>query len=198
MHDHRSILLVDDEEIVRASLVAELQGCNFELTTAGNGSQAIALLQKRHFDLVVTDLMMEGLDGIQVLKAAKGLDPEIIVIILTGYGHMASAIDALRLGANDYLTKPCDVDELLMRMQRHFTVQELSKKVKLYEEILPVCCVCKKIRDDLGQESGQGAWLPADTYLTRKTNIKISHSYCPNCFEMTMTKFKGEQASARK
>lgn len=197
MADQRTILIVDDEELVRASLIAELQGCNFELTTAANGEMAIALLQKRHFDLVLTDLMMEGLDGIQVLKAAKELDPEIVVVILTGYGHMASAIDALRLGANDYMVKPCDIDELLMRMQRCFTVQELRKKVKLYEEILPVCCLCKKIRDDR-ERPGHQSWLPADTYLTRKTNIKISHGYCPECFELTMNQFKSSVAAPGK
>lgn len=77
------------------------------MTLAADGQLAVSLIKSAHFDIVVTDLLMSGLDGFQVLKAAKKKDAWTIVIILTGYGDMESAVDALRLGADDFLQKPC-------------------------------------------------------------------------------------------
>ncbi len=179
----KSILLVDDEDIIRDSMSSDLRGANFQVSAASCGADAIELFKNDSFDLVVTDLMMEGMDGIQVLEQVKEIDPEIAVIILTGYGDMSSAITALRLGADDYLLKPCDFEELLLRMDQCFAKQDLTKKVKLYEDILPLCCVCKSIRDDAGKEPGQGEWLKVEDYLYAKTKVRSSHTYCPHCYD---------------
>jgi YesN/AraC family two-component response regulator len=126
---------------------------------------------------------MPGVDGIRVLRLAKTIGSEVCVIILTGYGDMTSAIDALRLGADDYLLKPCDPDELLTRITRCLEKQEAFRKVKLYENILPVCMYCKDIRDDTGTERGEGKWMCMEEYLHRKTGIESSHTYCPRCLD---------------
>jgi len=131
--------------------------------------------------MMITDLMMEGMDGITVLKEAKQIDPEIGVIILTGYGDLSSAIDALRLGADDYLLKPCDTDELLFRIGKIIEKQELKQRLKMYEDILPICLVCKKIRDDSESKPGEGNWMPVDQFLTAKAGKSMSHGYCPDC-----------------
>lgn len=177
------ILLVDDEEIILDLIADYLDGEDFEVSRAHDGEGGIARLRERHFDLVVTDLMMGKVGGIEVLKEAKRIDPGICVIILTGYGDMTSAINALRLGADDYMLKPCDMNELVFRVAKCVQKKELTKKIKLYEEILPVCSLCSKIRDDTGTEHGKGKWMSVDEYLTHKTNLKMSHGYCQQCYE---------------
>ncbi|MEW6218244.1 MAG: response regulator [Thermodesulfobacteriota bacterium] len=176
------LLLVDDEEIVLRALSRDLNAEGYEVAAVGSGQDALLRLGKDvRFDVVITDLVMEGLDGIQVLREARRLDPEVGVIILTGHGALSSAIDALRLGADDYLLKPCATEELLLRIRRCQERQELRRKLKLYENILPICAVCKMIRDDSGKGPGQGEWLPVDVYITRKTGVLMSHTYCPEC-----------------
>ena len=87
---------------------------------------------------------MPGLAGFQVLKEAKRKSLQTSVIILTGYGDMLSAVDALRLGADVFLQKPCDSEELPFRVANCLTRQELQRKVTMYEGILPICSYCKK------------------------------------------------------
>ena len=166
-----------------------LEGEGFEVSRAPDGEGGIARLGERYFDLVVTDLMMGKVGGIEVLKEAKRIDPGICVIILTGYGDMTSAINALRLGADDYMLKPCDMDELVFRIGKCVQKKELTKKIKLYEEILPVCTLCSKIRDDTGTEHGMGKWMSVDEYLTHKTNLKMSHGYCQKCYEKVVAEY---------
>jgi CheY-like chemotaxis protein len=99
----KRILLVDDDPHILTGVAKDLESEGSE-----NGEQAIAWLEKTFFDVVITDLVMQPMDGIDVLKKAKALNPETKVIVLTGYGGMTSAIDALRLNADDYLLKPCE------------------------------------------------------------------------------------------
>ena len=180
---NKSILLVDDEEIILNSIGMDLRRENYNVTLATSGEEAITLLQDKRFDLVVTDLSMSGMDGIQVLKEAKKIHAMTGVIILTGFGDMTSAIDALRLGADDYVLKPCGSDELIIRIGRCLEKQEAFQKIKLYENILPVCMYCKSIRDDTGTEPGKGKWMRMEEYLHKNSGTNISHGICSECFE---------------
>jgi DNA-binding NtrC family response regulator len=174
-----SILIVDDEESIRISLTNYLQQEGYKITTAESGDKAVEMIKKNyHFDLIITDLMMDGIDGIGVLKEAKEAHPDQLVIILTGYGSLNTAVDAMRLGAFDYMQKPCEKNELLMRTKRCIDHLILNRKIKAYEKLLPVCCVCKKIRDDDGKEHGTGKWMEPDIYLDEKTEMDTSHTYC--------------------
>jgi DNA-binding NtrC family response regulator len=186
---NKSILLVDDEEIILNSLGRDLEQEGYDVSLATSGEEAIARLRGNKYDLVITDLVMKGMDGIQVLKEAKKSDPDIGVFILTGYGDMTSAIDALRLGADDYLQKPADTDEMLIRINRCLERREALRKIKVYEKIIPVCCVCGKIRDDTGVAHGQGEWLKADMYILKKTTAEVSHTYCPPCLDKSKRDF---------
>ncbi len=128
-----SILFVDDEEIIRKSLIRELQMECFAVTAAAGGSEAVAALKESQYDLVITDLMMPGVDGFSVLKAAKKIAPLTSVIILTNNDVMQYAIAALRQGADDIASKPCDIDELVSRI-RHC----LEKRNLLLEREQPI------------------------------------------------------------
>lgn len=180
---NKSILLVDDVEIILHALGTNLRHENYDVTLASSGEEALSLLQDNPFDLVVTDLSMPGIDGTQVLKEAKKINPMTGVIILTGYGDTTSAYEALRLGADDYVLKSCESDELIMRIQRCLEKQYAFQKVKFYENILPVCVYCKKIRDDVGTEHGKGKWLRMEEYIRTKSESNNSHDCCPVCYE---------------
>jgi DNA-binding response OmpR family regulator len=182
----KSLLIVDDEPIILNSLSRELSSDALGVDLAACGEEAIVKINYLCFDLVVTDLLMPGLDGFQVLKAAKQKDAQTMVIILTGNGDLASAIDALRLGADDFLQKPCDTDELLYRISNCFMKQELLRKIALYENFLPVCCYCKKIRDDRQGEQGGGNWYKLEDYFTKTKGVRVSHGCCPDCFAEQM------------
>lgn len=184
----KSILLVDDEEIILNALGRDLEHNGYVVSLASSGEEAISRLREKNYDLVVTDLVMTGMDGLQVLKESKKVDPDIGVFILTGYGDMDSAIDALRLGADDYLQKPVDTDELLLRIDRCLEKKEALRKLKIYETIIPVCCVCGKIRDDTGVEPGHGKWLKPDVFIYTKTSAEVTHAYCPECLEKSKDK----------
>ena len=187
MNSSNRILIVDDEKSIRLSLTDELENEEYIVSTAANGKEALKILAEKDFDLIITDLVMKGINGIEVLKKAKTLDPVLSVLILTGYGNLETAIAALRLGADDYLLKPCEIDELLLRVKRGLEKREMQKKIAFYENIFPVCASCKKIRDDDGREPGSGEWLHMETYIMRKTGIQASHGLCPECAQKMKT-----------
>jgi PAS domain S-box-containing protein len=126
-----SVLLVDDEKLIRNALARDLRAEHFVVTAVAGGKEAISALERERFDLIITDLMMPEVDGFAVLKAAKKLAPATSVIILTGYGDMRSAIDALRLGADDFTLKPCEVEELMFRMRRCLEKQSFHRQLAL-------------------------------------------------------------------
>ncbi len=135
-----SLLFVDDENLIRHSFTQDLRAEHFTVTAAAGGREAIDALEKGPYDLVITDLLMPDVDGFAVLKAVKKLAPQTSVIILTGYGDMRSAIDALRLGADDFTLKPCEIEELVFRIQRCLEKRSIlqslaAKNHQLEEEI---------------------------------------------------------------
>jgi len=101
-----SILIVDDEESIRVSLEGILKN-QYYAKTAENGAIALEMLQNYHYDLILTDIMMDDMTGIELLKKIKETFPEIPVILMTGYSSLDTAVEAIRLGASDYLIKPC-------------------------------------------------------------------------------------------
>lgn len=111
------VLLVDDEEAFVTAMRRRLEKRNIKVSVALSGRQAIQLLcEDPDVDAVVLDVKMPEMDGIQTLKEIKKLFPGLEVIMLTGHGTFASALEGMKQGAGDYLMKPCDIDELLAKM----------------------------------------------------------------------------------
>ena len=177
------ILLVDDDPLILNGIGSSLDREGYTVVTAEKAERAVALLRQEHFDLVLTDLVMENMNGVDLLDQAKDIDPELMVIILTGYGTLETAIKALRLKADDYLLKPCEAEEISFRVRRCLEDQALRRRVKIYENFLPVCCVCKKIRDDTGKTPGQGQWLDLEVFIRTRAGLEVTSSYCPDCAE---------------
>ena len=124
MKEHE-ILLVDDDLGVLIVIASALEDKGYQVTTVSSGEVAIEALNIKDFDLVITDLNMHETDGIAVLKKAKELNPVCSVMILTGNRDRAFAIQALRVGADDYMLKPCDLSELWDRVAKCLERSEL-------------------------------------------------------------------------
>jgi DNA-binding NtrC family response regulator len=121
-------LLVDDEEEFLNTLIKRLRKRDVEAFGARSGEEALALLDERPADVVVLDVKMPGMDGIQVLREIKRRNPLLEVIMLTGHASMEAAIEGMELGAFDYLMKPINIDDLL------YKIQDAHKKKSLQEE----------------------------------------------------------------
>ena len=104
------ILVVDDEEMICILLTDVLSDEGYEVVTASDGQEAVDLLERERIDLIITDMVMPGLNGIEVLRTAKRLDPQRPVIVMTGYPSVETVRRLIRLGAEDYITKPFNVD----------------------------------------------------------------------------------------
>lgn len=130
MKSREKILVVDDEAIVAASIKGILEKEGYAVSTVSSGQEALQRLQSETFDLVLTDLVMEGMNGLDVIKEIKQTAPETIVMIITGYASLNSAIEAMRRGAYDYLTKPCSSQQLKMAIQRGLEKKRLGTELK--------------------------------------------------------------------
>ncbi len=124
------ILIAEDERPFRVLLFEELQEENRLVKTAANGLEALELLKKEDFDLLITDLKMPQMGGIELLKEAKKLRPEILVIVITGYASLETAILALKEGAYDYIRKPFSLEELKVSINNACTRILLERENK--------------------------------------------------------------------
>ncbi len=123
------ILIVDDEEQMRDLLTKVLDKNGYQVSAAGDGEQALALLEKEPVDLVVTDVRMPGVSGLEALKAIKELNPEIVVIIMTAFGSIDQAVQAVKDGAYDYINKPFKIDEMLLTIEKALEERRLRHEV---------------------------------------------------------------------
>jgi len=126
-----SILIVDDEEIIRESLSFVLAKEGFRVQDAANGRLALDMIREQTFDLVITDLEMPEMKGIELLEQVALHSPETLVVIVTAYGSIDTAIAALRKGAVDYILKPVEFDELIVKINRLLSSRRLTVENKL-------------------------------------------------------------------
>ena len=110
------LLIVDDEKGYVDVLANRLKRRKIKVTKAYSGSEGIQLLRRKDFDVAVLDLKMEDMDGIEVLRIFKKMDPDLAVIMLTGHGSETAAQQGMLEGVFDYLTKPCELDQLLEKI----------------------------------------------------------------------------------
>lgn len=113
-----SLLLVDDDEVLRERLARALRERGYEVVTAGSAEQALELARQDSPELAVVDLRMPGRSGLELVRELLALDASTRVVVLTGYGSIATTVEAMRLGAINYLPKPADADDLLAAFAR--------------------------------------------------------------------------------
>ena len=121
------LLLVDDEKDFVNILSKRIKRRHIDVTKAFSGAEAIQALRAQEFDVAVLDLKMEEMDGIETLKVLKIMDPRLAVIMLTGHGSAEAAEQGIRMGAYDYLTKPCELEELLEKIMEAYAHRKQEK-----------------------------------------------------------------------
>jgi two-component system response regulator AtoC len=130
------VLVVDDEEIVRESLSGWLAKDGYTLDTAPDGQAALEKLRSSPWSILLVDLKMPGMDGLQVLEAAKQIQPDVAVVIMTAYATVDTAVSAMKMGAYDYLVKPFDPEELSLMMVKIVAQQALVRENVLLRKVL--------------------------------------------------------------
>ena len=130
MMNTHSILLVNDEEIIRKTVGIDLREKGYDVTMVNNGEEAIKNLGESKYDMVITDIKMGEMNGIQVLKEVKRMSPETVVMILTGHSDLSTAIEALRLGVDDFMLKSSDTEEVSSSVKRCLEKLELRKQME--------------------------------------------------------------------
>lgn len=132
----KRVLVVDDEENLRRVTQLKLQQAGYEATTASDGAQALELLARHPQDLIITDLKMPGMSGMDLLRRVKEDYLEVIVIVVTAFGTIESAVEAMRLGAHDYIIKPVNADALKLVVSRALEHHRLREEVKNLRSIV--------------------------------------------------------------
>lgn len=130
MMELTKILVVDDEAVIREGLKRILHGDKYSVATCSSGHSAIELMQQREFDLIITDLKMPGMNGIEVLKAVKALQVDVPVIMITGYATVDTAVDAMKNGAEDYISKPFTAEQIIEKVEG-----TLERRAEMMDEV---------------------------------------------------------------
>ena len=130
------ILVVDDEPSMREMLRIVLQRDHYDVVVAKNGTEAIERLQVEPFDMLLSDIRMPDLSGVDVLRAAKEINPDVVAFMMTAFASTDTAVEAMRLGALDYFTKPFSMDELRLKIRQHLETRRLKQENLLLKRAL--------------------------------------------------------------
>ena len=141
------LMMVDDEERFLESMEKLLKRKGYDVVTATSGEQCLDKLAQEPFDVVILDVKMPGIDGVETLKRLKSIRPLTEVIMLTGHGTVENAVEGMHQGAFDYLLKPCDIDNLVSKMNGAFKAkQERDQRLREAEERSRFDKLSKKVR----------------------------------------------------
>lgn len=130
----KKVLIIDDEELIRLSLEEGLKDFDYEVDTAENGQEAIRKISASRPDVVLLDMRLKNENGLDIARSIKEVDDYIEIIIMTAYGDIKTAIEAIKIGATDYLKKPLDLDEINVSISKAIKNQTIKRKLELYEE----------------------------------------------------------------
>ncbi len=132
--ERATVLLADDEDTLRKNLAQVLQEEGFDVIACADGSAAVRALKTASVDAVITDLRMAGVSGMELIDHVRKVEPDAAIIVVTAYGEVETAVQALKKGARDYICKPLNFDELIFRLKRLLDYEGLAKQNKLLRE----------------------------------------------------------------
>jgi len=161
MEEHR-ILLVDDDPSILHMIGAALVMKGYQISAASNGQMAIELISAKGFDLVLTEMIMAPICGLEVLRKTKEISPDTMVIIVTGYEDVHLAVEALKLKADDYLIKPVDLEELFFRVSSCLEKLMLKKRIAEFQENLALFKTVSDLSSEaiaIAKPSGQPIYI---------------------------------------
>jgi PAS domain S-box-containing protein len=183
MKNNTRILVIDDDIGLRKTLEDILTAKGYETFVAGNGAAGLALLQENPVNLVLTDLGLPDLSGIDILGQVKALYPAIQVIILTGSATFDSAIEATNLGAFSYLLKPYDIDQLLLQIQRAIEKQRVEEELRISRQML--VDVTQGIKESIILISRDYKILWANQTAIAQTGLTVDEIVGQCCYAVT-------------
>ena len=160
---HASLMIVEDENLLRETLADALESEGFQVTTAETRGEALSLLRLKPIDLLLLDLRLPDGSGLDVLKEAKILSDEIVCIIMTAFGEVETAVEAMKMGAYDFLIKPLDLDHLSLLLRRAIGVQALQQEVRFLRQR-------EKDRSQLGEIIGESPRIRQIKSLIQKAS----------------------------
>ncbi len=191
-------LYVEDDSSTKEEIVRFFQRRNLNIITAANGREGLTIYHEQKPDVVLSDIRMPEMDGLQMIEAIKDDNPDIPAVITTAYSDYSYLLEAIEIGVNGYVLKPIDLQKLLKiiekcstsvinrrmveryqeeREKRIIDLQEALENIKVLEGLLPICTVCKKIRDD------QGHWKKFEAYIVKHSEAQFSQGICPECMK---------------
>jgi DNA-binding response OmpR family regulator len=175
----KRILFAEDDAVTRLVVTAQLQKLGYETMVARDGVEALEIFRREKPSIVVTDWMMPNMDGTDLCRAIrKQVDARYTyVIILTALDRKAGYVEGMKAGADDFVSKPCSMEELNVRLRVAERILALQAEAKQLEDLLPICPECQRIMTE------DGAWQQVESYIMRRTDAHFSHGICPACFE---------------
>ncbi len=204
------ILLVDDCQLTLDVISELLLEHEFGVLTSSNAGIAMSMICREKIDLVISEMKMPDIDGIQLLEQIHNFKPDLPVIFMTGYADQDMTVNAINSGAFDIIMKPFDtanfinmarkafdyikLKKLESELSKHYLVEKerdhLTKElnnalaeIKPLSGMLPICSCCKKIRDD------KGNWEQAEIFIQDRLDAEFSHGYCPECAHTLYPKY---------
>lgn len=123
------VMVVDDEENIRDVLSNYLTSLGYDVETANDGEDALKKFKRGSFDLIISDLLMPTIDGLELLKKIRDQDREVIFLMITGYPSIETAVEAIKKGAYDYITKPFHMEDVKIRIERAFEKKNLKERL---------------------------------------------------------------------
>jgi DNA-binding response OmpR family regulator len=173
------VLVVEDDPVSRRVLTGMLASLGHTALVAEDGEAAWQQVVAGPVDVVVTDWMMPRVDGLELTRRIRARSRERYtwVLLLTALRGRDRFLDAMQAGADDFMSKPVEREELHARLRVAERILGLQKEVKQLEGLLPICAYCKKIRDE-GDH-----WSQVEEYVSRRTEAQFSHGICPDCYD---------------
>ncbi len=124
------VMVVDDEQHVQEVLKDFLQNIGYDVTLADDGDEALTKFEPDQFDIIISDLLMPKIDGLELLKKIKQIDKNVVFLMVTGYPSIETAVDAIKKGAYDYITKPFNMEDVRFKIEKAFEKKQMKESLK--------------------------------------------------------------------
>jgi phosphoserine phosphatase RsbU/P len=173
-----SVLVVDDDPLASLHLRTVAEAAGYTVTVAQNGREAWEVLTRSHPRVVISDWYMPEVDGVELCRRVRSRphEPYVYFILVTSRGGKKQYLTGMQAGADDFIAKPVDVDELQARLGVAERILGLRRVLQQLEVLLPICAYCRKIRND------EDGWEPLETFIAHHYEAQFTHSVCPACY----------------